>query len=63
MLALQRPHLFLADERDPELAVVHPLGPQNPARQLDCAGLVDVDAASIVDLDRDHRLRSSVCSL
>ena len=56
MLALQRPHLVLADEREPELAVVDSLGPQHPACELDRAGLVDLDAASVVDLDRDHRV-------
>src|SRR5215469_5506978 len=63
MLALQRAHLLFVDERNPELAVVHAFGAEHPARQLHRRRLVDLDAASVVDLDGDHRPRSSVCSL
>src|SRR5207248_495376 len=63
VLALQGAHLLLTDEGDAELTVLDTLGAKHVARQLDRAALVDVDAASVVDLDRDHLLRSSLCSL
>src|SRR5262249_14110708 len=63
VLGLQRAHLVFADEGDPQLAVVHAFGPEHASRELDSRRLVDCDAASVVHLDRDHRLRSSPCSL
>src|SRR5581483_8029366 len=69
VIALQRPHLLAGDEREAELAVVDSLGPEHAPGQLDRGGLVDLDAAPILDLDRQHaqRLRSvpvsSACCL
>src|SRR5438105_5678000 len=63
VIALQLAHLVRTDERDPELAVLDPLGPQHAPRELDGPGLVDLRPASVLDVDGDHRFRSSVCSL
>ena len=69
VLALQGPHLVGPDEREPELAVLDPLGAQHAAGELDRGALVHRLAASVVDLDGQHRstvLRSvpvsSACS-
>src|SRR5579859_1582585 len=63
MLALQPLHLVRVDECNPKLTVVDPLGVQDAPRELDRARLVHAQAASVLDLDGDHRFRSSVCSL
>ena len=63
VLALQRADLLRPDEREPELAVLDPLGAQHAAGELDGGPLVHLDTASVVDLDgqhghRDYLLRS-----
>ena len=68
VVALQRAHLVGPGEREPELAVLDPLGGEDAPRQLDGGRLVDLGAAPVLDLDRDgHRFRavpvSSACCL
>src|SRR5579872_2446391 len=58
VLALQRLALLRADEREPELARVDAFGSEDAADQLDRAGLVDLHARPVLDLDLDHRRRS-----
>ncbi len=70
MLALQLAHLLRPDEREPELPVLDSLSPQHRTRELDGRALVDLDTASVVDLDGQHPCRyllrpvpvSSACS-
>ena len=54
MLPLQLANLVRPHEREPELAIVDPLGAQDAAGELDRRGLVDRHPASIVDLDREQ---------
>src|SRR6186997_2729256 len=54
VIALQRTHLVRPDECEPEVSRVDALGRQNEARDLLGARLVDLGAASILDLDRHH---------
>src|SRR5271154_3160691 len=57
-LALQLPHLFEPAEPGAELALGDALGAQHGARNFARSRLVDLEAAAIVDLDREHqRLR------
>ena len=58
MVALQLLDLFRRDERDAELSVVDAFGRQHTPRELDGRPLVDLDAASICDLDLDHVQRA-----
>ena len=54
VLALQHADLVGPDEREPELAVLDPLGPQYAASQLDRGALVHRLPAPVVDLDGQH---------
>src|SRR3954463_4052939 len=63
MIPFQPAHLVRADERDPELTAVDPLGAQDPLRELAHARLVHDQAAPVLELDGNHLFCSSVCSL
>src|SRR3954468_1587034 len=63
VVTLQAAHLVGADERDAELPRVDAFGAEDAAGELDRRSVVDLHPASILDVDRDHLLRSSVCSL
>ena len=54
VLALQRAALVRADERDPELAVLDPLGCEHAAGVVGGGSGVDLEAAPVGDLDLDH---------
>src|SRR5258707_746819 len=49
-----------AAEADPKLTVLDPLCVQPATRQFHGAGLVNLGTASVLHVDGDHRLRSSV---
>ena len=55
VLLLQRPALVRGNEREPELALLDPLGGENALCELDRGGLVDLRPAPVLDLDSDHR--------
>src|SRR5215208_3228278 len=55
VLALQRPALRRPDEGDAELTRSDTLLRKHAAGQLDGSALVDLAAAAVLDLDRDHR--------
>jgi len=52
---LQRPHLVGADEVQTELALFDPFAGEHAAGELDGGLLLDLDAAAVCYLDRDHR--------
>src|SRR6185437_16408100 len=57
VVALQRPHLVRSDEVQPELAFLDALFGEDPPRERDRRFLLDLDAAAVCHLDRDHRYR------
>src|SRR6476469_8714458 len=58
VLALQGAALVRSDERDPELAVVDPLGREDAPCVVGGGGAIDLEAAAILDLDLyGHRVR------
>ena len=55
---LQRPHLVGPDEVQPELTLLDALVGEYALRQRDRRLFLDLDAAAVCHLDRDHRYRS-----
>ena len=53
----------LPDDLPPELALADSLARQHATRELAHGGFVDVDARAVVELDVDHLVRGSECSL